>query len=198
MEGQFRDEKFFLSNTPSNHYTELGLQIDKEKGMQNIEDMVLDLIPDDAKSIFKTKTIDQWDRRRKKYIQVTQGHEKQPKFVKNESGRLVKAADIPKGKHYKEWMHKSKRMIGKEGELEADTSKNLYDENKKQVYQRYKVPTKTGDAGAIDELKTQEQIRKAQREKEKKIAKMKGKKRKRNPPNVPRKKQRTGMRMLHY
>jgi len=176
------------------------------------EDMILDLQPDDAHSIFRRKTMMQWDRRRKKYIQVTQGHEKKPKFIKNEAGQLIKLDAVPKGKLYSDWMSKSKKTIPKIGELEQlTTSFQNYEQSKKRAYQKYKntAPTsiygsggtqekKPGNHPVKNELRTPEQIRKMKKEKLKKNAIVKGKKRKRNPPNVPRKKQKTGIRMLNY
>jgi len=61
----FRDDLFYLNTTPKNHYTEKGLEIEKNQNA-NVEDLVLDLIPDDSKSIFRKRTMTVWDKKRKK------------------------------------------------------------------------------------------------------------------------------------
>jgi len=161
----------------------------------------------------------QWDRRRKKYVQVTQGHEKQNKFVKNEAGQLIKHKSAPQGKVYSEWVSKSKKVVPKVGEEEDKSSLSNYEQVKKSTFLKYKlVPSSTNDGSAEDntsessskkrlgrskrpvknELKSPDQIIKMKKEKMKKMSLEQGKKRKRNPPNVPRKKQRTGINFLNY
>eukprot|EP01126_Amoeba_proteus_P012860 TRINITY_DN1533_c0_g1_i12.p1 TRINITY_DN1533_c0_g1~~TRINITY_DN1533_c0_g1_i12.p1 ORF type:complete len:809 (+),score=200.11 TRINITY_DN1533_c0_g1_i12:293-2428(+) len=170
-EKDFRDPKFFLSNRKENFHSEKGLELDV--GIGNIEDMVMDMTPDDAESIFKKKNVMHWDRKSKKYVQIS-GKNENAKLVRNESGQLVSKKNIKKGKMYSDWVKKTKQEIGREGEEEGNTSLSLYQQEK--MRRRFRHHTVQA---AKDELKTAEQMRKTKREQEKKKMKS-GLKRKRN------------------
>jgi len=70
--------------------------------------MVLDLIPDDSKSIFRKRTITMWDKKRKNYVKVAPGTNPNNRKVKlrTESGQLVSVTE--QGKIYEAWTKKNK------------------------------------------------------------------------------------------
>jgi len=179
----FRDDLFYLNSTPKNHYTEKGLEIEKNSNA-NIEEMVLDLIPDDSKSIFRKRTINVWDNKRRDYVQVSPGKNMKSKKtrVKTESGKMATASE--KGKLYEAWTKKTKREIGKAGEQEGDTSLSLYQTDKERSRFRHHK-NKKEEEKTRNELKSTDQIRKARKIKQKQKDRLK---RKRSSTGGPRKK----------
>jgi len=98
-----------MNLTPKNHYTEKGLEVEKDANAK-IEDMVLDLIPDDSKTIFRKRTMMTWDKKKKKFIQVNQDSPSNKKGkVKTEGGQHVKT-HTKQGKLYEVWSKKNKTI----------------------------------------------------------------------------------------
>eukprot|EP01125_Pyxidicula_operculata_P017738 TRINITY_DN624_c0_g2_i1.p1 TRINITY_DN624_c0_g2~~TRINITY_DN624_c0_g2_i1.p1 ORF type:complete len:957 (-),score=341.90 TRINITY_DN624_c0_g2_i1:109-2583(-) len=178
----YKDDKFYIKSEAVNTHREQGFELDTGSG-GNIEDIVLDLTPDDSKSIFKKKTVMQWDKKKRNYVQVTGGVDKNSKIIKNESGKLIKLDDKKLGTVYKEWSQKTKQTLGRSGEDEGDTSKMLYDRDKQRRRFRHHKNSKEEasmiSTGGRNELKSVDQIRKSRREQQKKMDKMTGNKRKR-------------------
>ena len=105
--------------------------------------MMLDIDPDDDRSIFRKRSLQKWDAKKKKYIQADSVPDKKKLFIKNEAGQKVILGDKEKtkdkrnkgkgkgkaapetkqvGKLYMNWMKKTHRQIPKAGESE-DPSK---------------------------------------------------------------------------
>jgi len=154
----FRDPQFYLSFTSKNHFSEKGLEIDKES--ENIEELILDVIPDDDKGIFKTRKSTVWDKRKNNFIQVPSGTIDKKGKVITESGKRASAKD--RGKLYQTWVKKSKTEIGKIGEKESDTSLSNYRTDSENLkFKHHKSnPQHTQNSQIKDELKNPDQIKK--------------------------------------
>jgi len=160
----YKDEAFFLNPTKANHDSERGFEIDKNE-QPTIEDMVLDLMPDESQSIFRQRSVMHWDQKSKKFIQLKGAAAKN--VVRTESGQLVNKTkfEIKKGKMYEEWSSKTKKEIGKIGELEDHSSKRLYDDAKaKGKFKHHQV--KKDKVEKEKELKTFHQIRKSKQKRQ--------------------------------
>lgn len=66
---KFEDEKYFMKLAPSdtNRAMERGLSIDN-KPSGNLEEMLLDLAPDDDREIFRKRSMMKWDNRKRKFV----------------------------------------------------------------------------------------------------------------------------------
>jgi len=96
--------------------TDRGLAI--KEAPTSIEDMILDLNPDDDRSIFRKKSVMTWDKKKRNYVQHqdTEAGKKELK-VRNESGQLVIVGDKDRGKLYKQWSAKTHKSIPAAGEF---------------------------------------------------------------------------------
>lgn len=118
-ETSWRDNKYFLSGVSTTSATDRGLAI--KEAPQTIEDMILDLNPDDDRSIFRKRSVMTWDKKKKKYVQHqdTDAGKKELK-VRNESGQLVIVGSKDRGKMYRQWSDKTHKSIPSVGEIEED------------------------------------------------------------------------------
>jgi len=161
----YRDPKFYLNFTTKNHYSDKGLEIEKDSN-PNIESLVLDVTPDDSKGIFRTRKMVVWDKRKNNYVQLPVGGSVTSKGkIRSESGKTISAKD--KGKLYKSWVKKNKLEIGNTGDHEADNSLSFYRNDRDRSRFRYHK-TNPNSSNVKDELKTPDQIEKRHKEEEKK------------------------------
>ena len=118
-DASWRDEKFFMSGISSTTATDIGLAI--KEAPKTIEDMVLDLNPDDDRSIFRKKSLMTWDKRKKKFVatQDTENGKKELR-VRNESGQLIIVGAKNRGKLYRQWSEKTHKSIPSLGEIEDE------------------------------------------------------------------------------
>jgi hypothetical protein len=172
---------------------EKGLEVNEKRDNMNIEEMVFDLIPEDARDIFRKRTALQWDRKKKKYVQQSGGMDPTGALrgtLRSESGHSIKHSKAKEGKVYEEWQKRSKKSIAKVGEVEGGSAYTAFQDDKVQSRYRYKAArANQGEQnhGARDELKTQDQIKKARHEKDHRKTKQGGVKRPReNESNSPR------------
>ncbi|KAF2072582.1 hypothetical protein CYY_006105 [Polysphondylium violaceum] len=109
-----RDERFFISNTPSNIHEERALAI-TDKFTKDVE---VNLNPDNEKDTDKRKKTMVWDKRKGNFVNVNaeSDRKKARKLVRNEAGKLVEAKKSEKG--YEEWKKKTKTRIQRVGEQE--------------------------------------------------------------------------------
>jgi len=122
-----RDDKYFMVVQPSlNTDKERGFAINETRGTvtgdRAIEDIVLDLIPDDDQAIFQKRQIEKWDRKRKKFVKENSGADLLTRFVRNEAGQKVKAQlnmnkkrETVTAKKFKDWLSRA----GQEDEARA-------------------------------------------------------------------------------
>eukprot|EP00898_Chlorokybus_atmophyticus_P008356 jgi/Chlat1/8521/Chrsp80S07813 len=122
----FKDDTFFISGVPSSSMLvekELGLTprggAGDAAGAEQIEDMVLDLVPDDAAGAAKKRATYHWDTRKKKYIRVAPGSEVVKKGgkvqVRNESG--AKTGSTNTGL-YQKWRQRTHKKVATAGEVD--------------------------------------------------------------------------------
>lgn len=103
------------------YFPPCSLEVNEKRENANIEEMVFDLIPEDARDIFRKRTAMQWDRKKKKYVQQSGGMDPTGALrgtLRNESGQSIKKSKVKEGKIYEEWQKKSKKTIAKVGEDE--------------------------------------------------------------------------------
>jgi len=159
----FKDDKFFMNMAPKNAFSEKGLEIEKDQS--NFEDLVLDLIDDESKSIFRQKTVTIWDKRKNNFV-------KQKADMINNKGKVKdtnKKKDAP-GKLYKEWSAKNKKEVGRVGEVEATNSFSQYHTDKEKAkFRHHKVKV----VKSKEELLSEQQIRKTARKKQKQADRLK-------------------------
>jgi ATP-dependent RNA helicase DDX54/DBP10 len=174
---KFEDDKFFMKMAPTdaNQAIERGLSITDGKGSGNLEDMLLELAPDDDRSIFRKRSLMKWDQRKRKFIRDdTDDKKKAKQYIRTESGQRIKAAAGTSGKMYKDWMEKTKKRIPSNGEQEQGGS---------EVTPRSALPykhwqNKKQDSGAKggykgrpaprDEVRSRDQIKKTRQDEAKK------------------------------
>jgi hypothetical protein len=81
-------------------------------------DLILDLVPDDERAILQKRTIQRWDRKRKKFIQLNAGVDTLQRYIRNEAGKKIKLdhnnqqkeASIT-AKKFKEWLEHHQTQI---------------------------------------------------------------------------------------
>lgn len=150
-EASWRDEKFFMSGISSSSATDRGLAI--KEAPKTIEDMVLDLNPDDDRSIFRKKSLMTWDKRKKKFVatQDTENGKKELR-VRNESGQLIIVGDKNRGKLYRQWSEKSHKSIPSLGEIEDESTAQVGKKKKRRSGEEYEeeksAPVGFGPGGA--------------------------------------------------
>jgi ATP-dependent RNA helicase DDX54/DBP10 len=180
----WRDDSYFLTGVSKTSATDRGLAI--KEAPTSIEDMILDLAPDDDRSIFRKKSVMTWDKKKRKMVmhQDTEAGKKEMK-VRNESGQLVIVGDKNRGKLYREWTEKTHKVIPKVGE---DTGEEEGGQKPSQSFYRHAkhMAPKSSSAQEIhasrkgrhggqanlptQELKSRDQLAKAKQEAAKKMA----------------------------
>jgi hypothetical protein len=75
----------------------------------NMEDLNLNLLPDDEKSLLKKKQEMKWDAKKKRYVQVEIGQD--GKKTKNESGKAINYKKDKDPELYKKWMKRTHLKI---------------------------------------------------------------------------------------
>lgn len=124
----WRDDKYFMTGRSSHAGSIDGLAI-KEK-TKTIEDMVMDMNPDDDRSIFKKRSAQVWDKKKGNFVNEADasGVKKGKLKLRNESGQLVIVGGKDRGKAYRDWSEKTHKHIPKVGEAseEAMPVKSLY------------------------------------------------------------------------
>lgn len=79
-----------------------------------LEEAVLDLIPEDVREMNDKRRLMHWDKRKRKYVQITVGELKSGnKKQKTESGKKMK--EHKQGELYKKWQEKNNKRIAREG-----------------------------------------------------------------------------------
>ena len=128
----FRDEEYFLPYEPKgeNVYEERGYAVRDRSRPQRLEDLVLDLVPEDNETMLRHRQITRWDARKKKYVKLQVQGDALPGAtpleklrVRNESGVLQ--SGVRKTEAYEKWKQKTKFRIQKEGELEDTKAVNF-------------------------------------------------------------------------
>jgi hypothetical protein len=176
-EKTFKDENFYItSERPiqeqiDDHHYSLG---------NNLDNAVLDLGGDERNTLKKASQVLIWDKKKKKYVRkhLSDGqHVKNNKII-NESGAMVSKDHKPE--LYKKWKATTKKRIQSVGETEDKTQKQSYKSRIDDVDDgnshsnsggQSKSDPKKGGKNAKNELRTEEQIQKIRRDKEKKIKK---------------------------
>ena len=105
----YRDESQYIESTPGNYdaAAEEGLAMSRGKDTR-LEDAILDLAPDESAAIATQKRVHHWDKRKKKYINMTLSDLKSSKKLRNESGAVVRVKNC---REYEKWQQKHKRSI---------------------------------------------------------------------------------------
>ena len=203
----FKDNDNFIGMVPSDKATEDGYAVTQGK-YGNLEDAVLDLNPDSTEDLYKTqrRTMKHWDRKKKKYITIQMneidritGKRKKPPPT---GGSKKKSKTLQS--QYDKWADKTKRSIGRAGapeqgnsaemEVAADWRNGYRSAHKKTsdgIVRTHIVKAKkqVGKNGRPikDELRSERDIRKFKKMKERKAMQLRGiRPHKKLAPNVSR------------
>uniref|UniRef100_A0A7S3KPE4 RNA helicase n=1 Tax=Euplotes crassus TaxID=5936 RepID=A0A7S3KPE4_EUPCR len=133
----------------------------------NMEDLNLNLLPDDEKSLLKTQQSMKWDAKKKKYVQVNE--RKDGSKIKNEAGKVINYKKDKDPELYKKWVKRTHLKIQDTGEHE---DKRTVD-NAQQFHQGRRDMKRMGKKASNIKGKDKQQVRKMEQ-----IEKMKKKKRK--------------------
>lgn len=118
----FQDPSFYISTErdPELDFSESKLMV-KDDTRNKLEQLMLDIAPDDRESYNMHKRLHRWDKTKKKYVTEFLGDKlKMPKRKRDSAGRRV---DTKKSSHfYARWMKRSKRSIASVGETEKHSA----------------------------------------------------------------------------
>lgn len=131
----------------------------------NMEDLNLNLIPDDENSLMKKKTQMKWDHKKKRYVQVQVGKDGKAQKLKNEAGKFINYKKDKDPELYKKWMKKTHLKIQETGELEDKhtvDSANTFHRNK---YEMKKSGHKANRVKEREQLRKLDQIEKMKKKK---------------------------------
>ena len=81
----------------------------------NVEDLNLNLLPDDEQSLMKKRQEMKWDSKKRRYVQVEIGQD--GKKTKNEAGKAINYKKDKDPELYKKWMRKTHLKIQDAGML---------------------------------------------------------------------------------
>jgi hypothetical protein len=135
----------------------------------NVEDLNLNLLPDDEKSLLKQTQQMRWDKIKKKYVQVNVGKDGTVTKLKNEAGKVINYKKDKDPELYKRWMKRTHLKIQDTGEHE---DRRMVD-NAQSFHQDRRELKRMGQKATNIKGKDREQVRKMDQ-----IEKMKKKKRK--------------------
>lgn len=174
----FKDEKYFLKNMATTHHFEKGLTIDDNKN-KGIEDLILDLQPDDDRSIFRKRSQMQWNAKKRNFVNVEDPTKKL--FVKNEAGQMVLSGSSG-GKLYKTWSEKTHKKIPIAGQ--SNSNHEMPDIS---FYKHKNNKANQKDSNVKNEIKSKDQLRKMKEQEEKERRKKEMIEKKKNPNGDKRK-----------
>jgi ATP-dependent RNA helicase DDX54/DBP10 len=157
-------------------FREQALSLDEKRprgGHERLEDVILDLLPDDAQDILKHQKVLRWDARKKKYVQQT-GASAAPgkRYARDEGGHKIELSDKKfKPKRYAAWKAATKGAIPVEGDFEPTAAAGAGSSAKDAIplHRRHKWHSGESSKGAAQsksELKSPAQIRKELAKKE--------------------------------
>jgi len=142
----YRDEKFYISTEPPSQ-EDVGYSV-RDGELNRLDDMVIGLMGDDAQSLLKTRRIEKWDRKKKKFMISTVGGDPF-KNLRNEAGQKIydkhnKNPNQPS--IYEKWQKKSKRSVNDNKTAEpVDGGDNEQDDNDSNNNNRKKKAMMTSD-----------------------------------------------------
>ena len=138
---------------------------------ERIEDVILDLLPEDAQDIMKQHRGMRWDARKKRFVQFTGStHAPGKRYGVDESGKKIELSDKKfKPKRYAEWKEATRQHIPVEGDTEHHGSNQRSSKDSIPLHLRKrwhdpKAPSTTG-AGKSD-IRTAQQLKKELKKKE--------------------------------
>lgn len=109
---KIKKSKFYLTSTRDEKAENMWGKDEKF----NMEDLNLNLLPDDEKSLLKTSQSMKWDAKKKKYVQVNVRQD--GSVLKNEAGKKINYKRDKDPELYKKWVRKTHLKIQETGEQE--------------------------------------------------------------------------------
>eukprot|EP00803_Ostreobium_quekettii_P005085 evm.model.scf_2506.1 EVM.evm.TU.scf_2506.1 scf_2506:380-9034(+) len=168
--GKYREDEFYISHVPSDRHGEMGLSVNGNMGgtSRRLDAAVLDLLGEDQKELMEHQRRYHWDKRHRKYVCLQPSEiVKGGKRVLNESGVRIDQKNGRRG-IYEDWVRRNKTRLAAPG-LEEDkrAAVAMRDGALQGLGSRYKKWAQpVVHADTQSELKTQEQVRKQRRRKE--------------------------------
>ncbi|KAH9261038.1 hypothetical protein BASA81_000742 [Batrachochytrium salamandrivorans] len=184
--GQYRDERFFLSNESSQGTSRSGAldnDFESQLRVHHLSEAVLDLNPDDTEGLAKKSRSFQWDKRKKKYIQSTVKDHVAAKRLKSDVETEAFGSGMKKGEAYEKWAKKTRKRIGG-SEPTGDITDVAQLALLRRQAKRANTPEYAPGRRLRDEVKNEDQLIKEHKQKAKKTAKLKAKAAKTKAPRV--------------
>lgn len=184
--GQFRDERFFISNESSqraSHGSGLDNDFESQLRVHHLSEAVLDLNPDDTEGLAKKSRSFQWDKRKKKFIQSTVKDHVAAKRLKSDGDTEAFGSGMKKGEAYEKWAKKTRKRIGG-SEPTGDITDVAQLALVRRQAKRANNPEYAPGRRLRDEVKNEDQLIKDHTQKAKKTAKLKAKAEKTKTPRV--------------
>ena len=103
---------------------------DRKRGRERIEDVILDIVPEDTQDILKQQRNLRWDAKKKRFVQTYGNKSGDKRFGRDESGRKIDlTANKFVPKRYEAWKEKTKTHIPLEGATERDSRRRSDKDN---------------------------------------------------------------------
>lgn len=109
---EVKKSEFYITNTKDDKAENMWGKDEKF----NMDDLNLNLLPDDEKSLLKVEQSMKWDAKKKKYVQVNT--RKDGSKLKNESGKVINYKKDKDPELYKKWVKRTHLKIQYAGEQE--------------------------------------------------------------------------------
>lgn len=171
----FKVSEFYIKNSKDDNAENMWGKDEKF----NLEDLNLNLLPDDEHSLLKQKSEMKWDKTKKKYVQVVVGKDGTKSKLKNESGKFINYKKDKDPELYKKWMKRTHLKIQETGEREdrrTVESAGSFHKNRRELKRMGKKATNIKGKDK-EQLRRMEQIEKLKKKKQKMKDYKKGNKR---------------------
>lgn len=113
-EDDFKKSEFYIKNEKDDNAENMWGKDEKF----DMEELNLNLLPDDEHSLLRQKREMKWDAKKRKYVQVAIGSDGKATKIKNEAGKFVNYKKDKDPELYKKWMRRTHLKIQDAGEKE--------------------------------------------------------------------------------
>ena len=113
---QTEKSAFYVQTEPAEDRSQLW---DKNE-QYDLEDLTINLMADDEKSLLKGRRQMKWDAKKKKYVEMIVGMDGKTKAIRNESGAFINDKKKKKPELYKKWMKRTHLRVQSAGEVEDE------------------------------------------------------------------------------
>jgi len=161
----FKVSEFYIKNVKDENAENMWGKDEKF----NLEDLNLNLLPDDEHRLLRQKSEMKWDKTKKKYVQVVVGKDGTKSKLKNEAGKFINYKKDKDPELYKKWMRRTHLKIQDTGEREdrrTVESAGAYNRNRREMKRMGQTATNIKGKDK-EQLRRMDQIEKLKRKKQK-------------------------------